>query len=93
MVANGTTVNETLIKGLPKSIEWGKSKTSTLSQVNQLIVYAYPKNYGTLGSIKDGNGFEGIGGYTVSTITVDRQEYYVYVQKLPATASSTYKFA
>lgn len=93
VVANGTTVNETLIKGLTKSIEWGKSKTSTLSQVNQLIVYAYPKNYGTLGSIKDGNGFEGIGGYTVSTITVDGQEYYVYVQKLPATASSTYKFA
>lgn len=93
VVANGTTVNETLIKGLTKSIEWSKSKTSTLSQVNQLIVYAYPKNYGTLVSIKDGNGFEGIGGYTVSTITVDRQEYYVYVQKLPATASSTYKFA
>lgn len=93
VVANGTTVNETLIKGLTKSIEWSKSKTSTLSQVNQLIVYAYPKNYGTLVSIKDGNGFEGIGGYTVSTITVDGQEYYVYVQKLPATASSTYKFA
>lgn len=93
VVANGTTVNETLIKGLTKSIEWSKGKTSTLSQVNQLIVYAYPKNYGTLVSIKDGNGFEGIGGYTVSTITVDGQEYYVYVQKLPATASSTYKFA
>lgn len=93
VVANGTTVNETLIKGLTKSIEWGKSKTSTLSQTNQLIVYAYPKSYGTLTSIKDGNGFEGIGGYTVSTITVDGQEYYVYVQKLPATASSTYKFA
>ena len=93
VVANGTTVNETLIKGLTKSIEWGKSKTSTLSQVNQLIVYAYPKSYGTLTSIKDGNGFEGIGGYTVSTIGVDGQEYYVYVQKLPATASSTYKFA
>lgn len=93
VVANGTTVNETLIKGLTKSIEWNKSKTSTLSQVNQLIVYAYPKNYGTLVSIKDGNGFEGIGGYTVSTIIVNGQEYYVYVQKLPATASSTYKFA
>lgn len=93
VVANDTTVNETLIKGLTKSIEWSKGKTSTLSQVNQLIVYAYPKNYGTLVSIKDGNGFEGIGGYTVSTITVDGQEYYVYVQKLPATASSTYKFA
>lgn len=93
VVANGTTVNETLIKGLTKSIEWGKSKTSTLSQTNQLIVYAYPKSYGTLVSIKDGNGFEGIGGYAVSTITVDGQDYYVYVQKLPATASSTYKFA
>ena len=93
VVANGTTMNETLIKGLTKSIEWSKGKTSTLSQVNQLIVYAYPKSYDTLTSIKDGNGFEGIGGYTVSTITVDGQEYYVYVQKLPATASSTYKFA
>lgn len=93
VVANGTTMNETLIKGLTKSIEWGKSKTSTLSQVNQLIVYAYPKSYGTLTSIKDGNGFEGIGGYTASTIIVNGQEYYVYVQKLPATASSTYKFA
>lgn len=93
VVANGTSITETVVKGLTKSVEWGKGKTATLTQSNQLIVYAYPASYGDLSSIKDGNGFEGFAGYTKSTLTVGGQTYNVYTQKLPATASSKYTFA
>lgn len=93
VVANGTSITETVVKGLTKSIEWGKGKTATLTQSNQLIVYAYPASYGDLTSIKDGNGFEGFAGYTKTTLTVGGQTYNVYTQKLPATASSKYTFA
>ena len=93
VVANGTSITETVVKGLAKSIEWGKGKTATLTQSNQLIVYAYPASYGDLTSIKDGNGFEGFAGYTKTTLTVGGQTYNVYTQKLPATASSKYTFA
>lgn len=93
VVANGTSITETVVKGLTKSIEWGKGKTATLTQSNQLIVYAYPASYGDLTSIKDGNGFEGFAGYTKTTLTVGGQTYNIYTQKLPATASSKYTFA
>ena len=39
----------------------------------------YPMSYGELDSIKDANGFEYISSYTMSTITYDDIEYYVYV--------------
>lgn len=93
LVADGTTITEAVVKGLTKSIEWSKSKTKTLNQSNQKIVYAYPASYGDLTSIKDGNGFQGFAGYTKQTLTVGGQSYNVYVQKLPATANSTYTFA
>lgn len=93
LVADGTTITEAVVKGLTKSIEWGKSKTKALNQSNQKIVYAYPASYGDLTSIKDGNGFQGFAGYAKQTLTVGGQSYNVYVQKLPATANSTYTFA
>lgn len=93
VIANGTVLNETVVKNLTKSIEAGKGKTATLTQTNQKIVYAYPASYGNLTSIKDGNGFQGFAGYTKQTMTINGQSYNVYVQNLPATASSTYTFA
>lgn len=93
VVANGATVDATAVKALTKSIEWGKGKTSAISQTNQKIVYAYPASYGDLTSIKDGNGFQGFNGYTKKTLTIDGQNYNVYVQNIAATSSSTYTFA
>lgn len=93
VVANGATVDAAAVKALTKSIEWGKGKTSAISQTNQKIVYAYPASYGDLTSIKDGNGFQGFNGYTKQTLTIDGQNYNVYVQNIAATSSSTYTFA
>lgn len=57
-------------------------------------MYAYPLNYGDLSSIKDANGFDGIGGYTKSVVAINGINYNVYVQKLPATVSNgKYTFA
>lgn len=93
VVANGSTVDATAVAALTKSVEWGKSKTATLTQTNQKIVYAYPASYGDLTSIKDGNGFQGFAGYTKQTMTINGQSYTVYVQNIAATSSSTYTFA
>lgn len=86
-------ITEPNIRLLTNSVEWGKGKTSTITQNNQIIVYAYPAAYGDLTSIKDGNGFQGFAGYTKQTLSILGQTYNVYVQKLPATSSSTYTFA
>lgn len=45
----------------------------------QKTLYAYPKAYGELESIKDGNGFEYLLSYTKSEITVNGEVYYVYI--------------
>lgn len=94
VVAQGTTMNATAIQKLTKSIEWGRGVTKSLTQNNQVIVYAYPASYGDLTSIKDKNGFDGIGGYTKSTVAINSINYNVYVQKVPATVSNgTFIFA
>lgn len=94
VVAQGTTMNATAIQKLTKSVEWGRGATKGLTQNNQVIVYAYPASYGDLSSIKDKNGFDGIGGYTKSVVVINSVIYNVYVQKLPATVSNgTFTFA
>lgn len=79
----------------------GRGRTvSGVTQTNQKLVYAYPKYFGALTSIKDGNGFQGISGYTQSTVTDvstvtggKGTDYYVYIQNTPATATGSYTFA
>lgn len=45
----------------------------------QKTLYAYPKAYGELESIKDGNGFEYLLSYTKSEITMNSEAYLVYI--------------
>lgn len=74
---------ETAIKGLQKlSISSSRSYSrSGISMVEQKICYAYPKSFGALTAIKDGNNFDNLGSYTQSEITVDGVAYYVYLMK------------
>ena len=58
-----------------------------ISVTNGKIVYAYPKSYGVLTSVKDGNNFEVLGSYTRSEITINSVAYYVYLLTNPVTAS------
>lgn len=86
-VADGTTVDETAVKGLQKNVlKTSKALTySGITCTNSKIVYAYPQSQGLLGSILDGNGFDYLGSYNYSVISVDGVNYYVYVLIDPAT--------
>ena len=86
-VADGTTVNETVIKGLQKNVlKTSRALTySGITCTNSKIVYAYPQSQGLLSSILDGNGFDYLGSYNYSVISVDGVNYYVYVMIDPTT--------
>lgn len=51
------------------------------------IALAYPKDFGALTSVKDGNGYEVLSSYTQSELTVYGITYYVYLLTVPVTAA------
>lgn len=82
IVGSDFHVSKEAIKVLPSGdiLKAGKEySTSVVSLNGQKICYAYPKVMGELTSILDGNGFEVISAYTVSEITIDEEDYYVYL--------------
>ena len=95
-VADGTTVNETVIKALQNNV-LKTSKALNYTGINctdSKIVYAYPQNQGLLSSILDGNGFDYIDSYDCTNITVNGVNYNVYVMIDPTTLDGfTQKFA
>ena len=95
-VADGTTVNETVIKSLQNNV-LKTSKALNYTGINctdSKIVYAYPQNQGLLSSILDGSGFDYIDSYDCTNITVDGVKYNVYIMIDPTTLDGfTQKFA
>ena len=86
-VADGTTVNETVIKALQNNV-LKTSKALNYTGINctdSKIVYAYPQNQGLLSSILDGSGFDYIDSYDCTNTTVDGVKYNVYVMIDPTT--------
>ena len=95
-VADGTTVNETVIKALQNNVlKISKALNYTgINCTDSKIVYAYPQNQGLLSSILDGSGFDYIDSYDCTNITVDGVNYNVYVMIDPTTLDGfTQKFA
>lgn len=87
-VANGWAPTADTVKALTESLQTGRGTTkSGLSMTNGKIAYAYPKSYGALTSVKDGNNFEVLGSYTRSELTIDGVEYYCYLLTNPVTAT------
>lgn len=86
-VADGTTVNETVIKALQNNVlKTSKALNYTgINCIDSKIVYAYPQNQGLLSSILDGSGFDYIDSYNCTNITVDGVKYNVYVMIDPTT--------
>ena len=81
--------------GLTSDVKAKGQKTYKFTTNNEYMVMAYDSSYGNLSSILDGNGFETIGGWTKSSITVDGFTYFVYVSNSPTTdtnASFTFKY-
>ena len=88
--ADTTTVTDPT--GLTKFIQYGASCSRHYNQVNQKIVYLYPTRYGSINSIVDQNGFEGINGFEKQTVTINNVQYYLYISKIPATSNVTLTF-
>lgn len=87
-VAANWTATGSNIKTLSKSLLASRTYThSDISTNNGKIVYCYPASYGKLTSIKDGNGYEVIGSYTLETVTIDGVSYNCYLLTTPVTSS------
>lgn len=83
-------VTKDVILGYTELIRGSKSYTGTTSLNNQRTVYAYPKSFGALTSIKDANNFDYLGSYTRSELEINEETYYVYVLTSP-TSITTFK--
>lgn len=87
-VASDWVPTEETVKALTKSLQASKSSThSGISTDNGKIAYCYPASFGSLTSIKDGNGYEVTDSYTVYTVNVDGVAYYCYLLTTPVTSS------
>jgi hypothetical protein len=69
-VGSGVAITESVIESLEKKVlsKGEKSYSYTLNDAH--IVFAYPKSYGVLKSIIDPNGYETIGGYSYSELSI-----------------------
>lgn len=81
------TLTEALVLGQNKLVQTKGNKTVTLSYNDKKVFYMYPKTYGTLRDIKDGNGFSYIRDFTKKEMTLKGVEYYVYSLEDKASAT------
>ena len=86
-VGISTAIWEGKIQQTPTLLGSRSMTWSGITLNNQRTVFVYPKAFGTLTAIKDGNNFEYINSYTRIDLNVDEVPYYAYVLKDPVTIS------
>ena len=79
VVPSDFIANDANVKALTSALVGSRSREITFSPAHQKVCIAYPKEFGVATSIKDGNGFDYLDSYTMSEITIDNEEYYVYL--------------
>lgn len=78
------TLDEALVESLTKDLSGKASKTYNYTTNAQRMVIAYPKSYGVIKLVKDGNGLDNTGAFgspTTVSVTNDygvTEDYYVY---------------
>lgn len=87
-----SSIANNLITNFNKAIKDNKTLTwSNITLNDERFCYLYPSEYGTLGSIKDGNGFSQIDSYNMYQINITYPtnnqviSYYAYLLKDPTT--------
>ena len=88
--SNNPTISD--FTGLTEDLSKKGQKAYTFTTNNQYMVIAYDASYGNLTSILDPNNFETIGAWSKSALTVDGQNYTVYVAKSATSATAKYTF-
>lgn len=96
--AEDAVIDAELVAGLTKRVEAKAAKTINYTTDNQKMIFAYPKSYGAIKSAVDPNGFENIGAFKateVSIIGLDGQSvaYYVYVNDASTVSDFAMKFS
>ena len=87
-VAAGAAVTADTVNGMTKIVSPSKSMTqSGVSLANQRLCFAYPKSFGALTSVKDGNNFETLDAYTRTEVSISGTYYYVYTMTSPVTGT------
>lgn len=81
------SLTEADIKNEVKLVELKNNKILTLTYNDMKVFYAYPKAYGELKSIKDGNGFEYLNDFNKEEMNINSIPYYVYKIKNKASVS------
>jgi hypothetical protein len=93
-IAANATINEALIEGLTQDLKAKGTKTYSYTTNSQKMLIAYPKAYGTLKSVKDGNGLDNTGAFgTPVTVNITNQygnaeDYYVYTNGVTSGSAS-----
>lgn len=78
------TLDEALIESLTKDLSGKTTKTYSYTTSSQRMVIAYPKSYGVLKLVKDGNGLDNTGAFgSPATVSITNEygvaeDYYVY---------------
>lgn len=87
-VAGTWTPSATGIKALSELTVGSRTLTrSGITLTDGKIALAYPKDFGALTSVKDGNGYEVLTSYTRSEVSIDGHSYYCYLLSVPVTAT------
>lgn len=82
------TPSATGIKALSELTVGSRTLTrSGITLTDGKIALAYPKDFGALTSVKDGNGYEVLTSYTRSEVSIDGNSYYCYLLSVPVTAT------
>ena len=79
-IVNTFDVTDNDIIALTKLLSDKKDYTfDNIAMVNKRVCFAYPKSYGNLASVKDGNNFEILNSFTKKELTINGVDYVVYV--------------
>ena len=71
-------ITSTDILGMTKDISGKGTKTYNYTSNNLYCTIAFPKSYGQLSSILDGNGFQNLDSWVFKEIEINNVPYYVY---------------
>jgi len=96
-----STGGTALYTGQTKYLVTSGNKSVALNGTNEYIQFAYPQSYGLLSQIKDGNGFDVTGSFTLYSVNVISsgqttewtEPYYVYqTTSVTSVVGQTYEF-
>ena len=97
VIDGSSIINETLVKSKMKLLEEPGDKFLNFSTNDEKMMFAYPKVYGELSGIYDKNGFNVLGTFERTEVTITAYDatnviYYVYTNGMTTVSNYNMKF-